>query len=80
MNHADLRSAKALMAVRREMAQGSPKIYLDGDAASPRGWLSRRGRRLLDRSGILLSSAGSWLDRHSKLPKPPLDPQQGWSG
>jgi hypothetical protein len=79
MNHADLRSARALMAARREMARGAAGIHLDRDALSPRGWLSRRGRRLLDRPGHLLSRAGGWLERHTTLPGLPSHGTAGQS-
>lgn len=86
MNHADPQLGKILLVTRRGTGRSyriqpyPAQIYLDRDALSPRGWLSRRGRRLLDRSGVLLSSTGTWLVRHGALPGPPPDLRMGWSG
>ena len=78
MNHADLRSAQALMAARRwssdcciEASQGLAEIHLDREALSPRGWLSRRGRRLLDPPSQLLSSMVERLAGFTIQPEPP---------
>ncbi len=80
MNGTNERSAGIFVASRRAKAQGANAIYLDRDALSPRGWLSRRGRRLLDRSGYLLSCAEAWLDRNGAWPGSSLDTRMSWSG
>jgi hypothetical protein len=71
MNHADLRSAQALMAARRWSSDCCAEIHLDRDALNPRGWLSRRGRRLLDPPSQLLSSMGERLAGFTIQPEPP---------
>jgi hypothetical protein len=62
MNHEAFGSAGIAVHARDEMVRGSAQIHLDRDALSPRGWLSRRGRRLLEGPGALLSEIESWLD------------------
>ncbi len=71
-------SAEARLVTRNEETQAWVNIYLDRDAMSTRGWLSRRGRRLLDGPGHLFSTTGGWLQRDRNLPK--LLPPQGFAG
>jgi hypothetical protein len=49
--------------VRAVLNRKPAEIYLDRDAISLRGWLSRQGRRLLERPGYLMSEADGWKGR-----------------
>jgi hypothetical protein len=74
MNSADLRSAQALIDGCHESLRGSRSeggllpIHLDRDAISLRGWLSRKGRRLLERPGHLLSERDGWWKQNGGRP------------
>ena len=79
MNGTNPRSAGPLVEPRREKVRGANAIYLDRDALNPRGWISRRGRRLLERSSCLLSTAGVRLAGRGTWPQLPPGAQMNCS-
>ena len=73
MNSADLRSAIALIDARVDRQRNGACDLLCDFGAERHEWLSRHGRRLLDRSSHLLLTVGERLEQVGPPPAFPLE-------